>query len=391
MFFKIKPTADLDFPKQTKITDRYWLNTDSGWNFVDIGGSVVYYKGYVDELKFTEDLLKSIVDDPTPRYSGNFLAVVVRGQEITISHDLHRGSPVRITDDCCHNFPQAGTNILASEYIRFQELNKIDHVAFDAIGPIDSTPLTRTDALNQIDEIMHNRLRKFYTHNRLPVRVFLTGGVDTLIIYSYIQSMGLQHELYTSEHLDYTEFVCKNIGNLKKYWGYRQIHNWAEPSVLVTGACGDNIMLRNAPTTNLIMMHWGSSLLDCPPDQYHYHFFQKDDVRSVYMEQLQNIKSKQLSTRWDLIVKNTLNVNLNDHQHWHLDNTLTFAPLKDLEITKIMLRMPQEDIVGQIFDGMISKELIRRNFPDLLQFVNHHKNVSNQSTLWRLYQQYQQN
>ena len=106
------------------------------------------------------------------------------------------------------------------------------------------------------------------------------------------------------------------------------------------------------------------------------------------MEQLQNIKSKQLSTRWDLIVKNTLNVNLNDHQHWHLDNTLTFTPLKDLEITKIMLRMPQEDIVAQIFDGMISKELIRRNFPDLLQFVNRHKNVSNQTTLWRLYQQY---
>lgn len=388
MFFKIKSTADSDFPEQTKITDRYWLNTDSGWNFIDIGGSVVYYKGYIDEFTFTEDLLKSIVNDPTPRYPGNFLVIIIRGQEITISHDLHRGSPITITDECCHNFPELGRNILASEYIRFTDLNKIENISFDAIGPIDSTPLTRTDALNQIDEIMHNRLRKFYTHNRLPVRAFLTGGVDTLIIYSYMKSMGLEHALCTCEHLDYTEFVCKNIATLKKNWGYRQIHNWAEPSVLVTGVCGDNIMLRNAPTTNLIMMHWGSSLLDCPTDQYHYPFLQKADVRSLYIDQLQNLKTKQLATRWDLIVKNTLNVNLNDHQHWHLDNTLTFTPLKDLEITKIMLRMPQEDIVAQIFDGMISKELIRRNFPDLLQFVNRYKNVSNQTTLWRLYQQY---
>jgi hypothetical protein len=388
MFFKIKPTSDSNFTEQTKITDRYWLNIDSGWNIADVSGSVVYYKGYVDEFAFTQDLLKSIVNDPTPRYPGNFLVIIIRGQEITISHDLHRGSPVTITDECCHNFPELGRNILASEYIRFTDLNKIESISFDAIGPIDSTPLTRNDALNQIDEIMHNRLRKFYTHNRLPVRVFLTGGVDTLIIYSYIKSMGLEHELCTCEHLDYTEFVCKNIATLKKNWGYRQIHNWTEPSVLVTGVCGDNIMLRNAPTTNLIMMHWGSSLLDCPTDQYHYPFLQKADVRSLYIDQLQNLKTKQLSTRWDLIVKNMLNVNLNDHQHWHLDNTLTFTPLKDLEITKIMLRMPQEDIVAQIFDGMISKELIRRNFPDLLQFVNRYKNVSNQTTLWSLYQQY---
>jgi hypothetical protein len=66
---------------------------------------------------------------------------------------------------------------------------------------------------------------------------------------------------------------------------------------------------------------------------------------------------------------------LNDHQQWHLDNTITFTPLKDIRITNLLLRLSYNNIFGQIVDAAISKELVNRNCPQLLRHLETHKNV----------------
>jgi hypothetical protein len=78
-------------------------------------------------------------------------------------------------------------------------------------------------------------------------------------------------------------------------------------------------------------------------------------------------------------------MNLNDNQHWHLGNTLTFTPLKDIEITKILMGLPKEDLLGQIKNGDITRELIANNDQSLLQYLSDQKNTDLQKNLIQLY------
>ena len=65
---------------------------------------------------------------------------------------------------------------------------------------------------------------------------------------------------------------------------------------------------------------------------------------------------------------------INDHQHWHLGNTLTFTPFKDIRILATMLEMEKNDIVESILDARMQRELIGRNNPELLQYLDEYKN-----------------
>jgi hypothetical protein len=66
---------------------------------------------------------------------------------------------------------------------------------------------------------------------------------------------------------------------------------------------------------------------------------------------------------------------LNDCQHWHLGNTLTFTPLRDLALFKLLLRLPFADAVAQIMHSEISLALIERNDPELLKYISPIKNT----------------
>ena len=65
---------------------------------------------------------------------------------------------------------------------------------------------------------------------------------------------------------------------------------------------------------------------------------------------------------------------VNDHQHWHLGNTLTFTPFKDTRILAIILEMEKNDIAECVADAKLQRELIRRNNPELLQYLDEYKN-----------------
>ena len=75
---------------------------------------------------------------------------------------------------------------------------------------------------------------------------------------------------------------------------------------------------------------------------------------------------------WDLC-----NIVANDWQHWHLGRTRTWTPLRDLELFKLMLRLPQHDAVSQIMNSEISIDIIERNSPGLSQVLSSQKNMHN--------------
>ena len=67
------------------------------------------------------------------------------------------------------------------------------------------------------------------------------------------------------------------------------------------------------------------------------------------------------------------NIIVNDWQHWHLGNTLHWTPFKDLEISKIIMRLPLIDIKNQIMDSTFSRSLIERNLPGANEFISDQK------------------
>jgi hypothetical protein len=169
-----------------------------------------------------------------------------------------------------------------------------------------------------------------------------------------------------------------NSGTLKeRFWGYGQIHHWIEPCILTSGAPGDEYMLRS-PTTADLLLKFNNirmvDLLNLPKWQgcLHQEYFRMPKNYSIFEQQ-------QLTPGWnkEIMMWNLCNIIVNDWQHWHLGNTLTWTPLRDLEIFKILLRLPTNIQLTQIMNSGISQTLIERNSPGLTRLISDQKNSGN--------------
>jgi hypothetical protein len=77
------------------------------------------------------------------------------------------------------------------------------------------------------------------------------------------------------------------------------------------------------------------------------------------------------------VIRTCCNYNVNDWQHWHFGNTLTWTPLRDVEIFKLVASLPIEDLIEQVMNSGLSKELIKRNNPKILSYLSTKKNSEN--------------
>jgi hypothetical protein len=162
------------------------------------------------------------------------------------------------------------------------------------------------------------------------------------------------------------EFYLANSSDIKKHWGYRQIHHWQMPCVLASGAPGDEFMLRSPTTANQYLLSHGTSI----PEQLTQH---PDCLHRDYFSQYTDLfLSQQAGTTAELC-----NTVVNDWQHWHLGNTLTWTPFRDLELFKLFLALPYDQALGQIINSSVSRKLIERNVPGLTQVLSDQKNTGN--------------
>ena len=70
--------------------------------------------------------------------------------------------------------------------------------------------------------------------------------------------------------------------------------------------------------------------------------------------------------------------------HFHAGNMLTFTPLKNLDLTRLCLSAPLDLIIDQAYDGVINKEIIRRNYPSALKLISQQKGLHSLENLVRL-------
>jgi hypothetical protein len=92
MFFSITHHPNTDFSHQWH-SPSLVVNTDAGWNHTVIDDQMVVYKGYA-ESGVLVDLLPQILQQSEPTMLGNFCAIVIGKDTLTIKTDRYRSFPI---------------------------------------------------------------------------------------------------------------------------------------------------------------------------------------------------------------------------------------------------------------------------------------------------------
>lgn len=373
MFFNISKTKLGNYPCHWELKN-FVINTDQGWTHRVIGETDILYKGYADESSI-DQLLEQIKDQSEPHLIGNFCAFVITNNEIKIKSDRYRGFPIYIG--------QGVNNLIPTNHVAWTDSLVTVHgdltvteEKFDLVGKIETAPMSLNDVLHAVADIIDRKTVSFLKHNQLPIRSFLSGGVDSMLVYSFLRKHTDNFELIKYSHVEYDYFWLKNSSDITKNWGYNQIHHWLDQCILTSGTPGDEFMLRSPVTADLFLKHHNVEILNLLAqsqwkDSFQHSYFSKDKNTAIFNSQ----SSKQQSLEelhWQLC-----NINANDWQHWHIGNTLTWTPLRDLEIFKLIMRLPIDDVTKQVMDSDFSIRLIENNCPGLSAALSDRKNTGN--------------
>jgi hypothetical protein len=347
-----------------------FVNTDSGWTHKTIADHDVVYKGYMDAASL-ECSLDEIISSTEPLYTGNFCVIAYnrKNQIFSIKSDRWRSFPIYLdVHQSINNLVPKAWTAWADSLISFDDGFNIQEHKFDVIGPAFASRCD-TDSIRQH---LLDKIQRFYNHNPGPIKIFLSGGVDTMLVYSCVLALGIPHEVIWSTHIDHDWFWLQNHRDIQQHWAYQQIHHWTEPCVLASGAPGDEFMMRSPTTANFWLLNRGSSILqELQPQDLHWHYFNKAKHLDLFRQQQQEF-APATDTTFQI-----LNTVLNDWQHWHLGNTLTWTPLRDLDLAKMMLCLDPAQIIQQICSSKVSIDIIELNQPGLSAGISDQKNSGN--------------
>lgn len=373
MFFSINQSAQLNF-------SHYWhlgtkvVSTDAGWQQKQFDKFTVLYKGYADSAPLV-DVVERVALEKEPSLLGNFCVIVYWHDTHTleIKSDLYRSFPIHYTTNAVTNLVPLGQTAWTNNLVTIDADFNVNVKKFTLIKNFVDAESTVAD----IDQLLANKIQLWANNNSGPVKVFLSGGVDTLLVFSYIKRLNIPYEHVWGLHVDYDDFWLANSGDITKYWAYEQIHHWTTPSILASGAPGDEFMLRSPATANQYLKHYSTSILDLlnsEQEYLHREYFLREKHRTLFARQAENpiTYGSTAELNWNLC-----NNVVNDWQHWHIGNTLTWTPLRDLELFKLFLRLPFDLAQGQIMNSTVSKQLIEQNVPGLTKAISDQKNTNN--------------
>lgn len=351
MFFSISKQLNNDFPNHIKWGE-FCIDFDNGWAITSNSIS----KGYPEKSCLIS-------------YNNN---------QVTINSGQRQTFPLFIDDE-----QFVVSNIEFGQFFVGEVTVTPSAILKTPTAPLEFTNLNLTDTeiISNINDVITNTFLNFKQTS--PFKLFLTGGVDTILLASYVVKNNIPYELVTYEHFDLDYFMCYNRSKLKNFWAYKSLQHWKETTTLLSGANGDEMMLRNPYDAYLILKHYGEDLVSACRQQHYYHnsHFLKSKNIAEY------IKLTSTSFASDIELKNyVLKRNSVDFQHWHLGNTITFTPFDNLEITNLMLNLSYPALRSQLLDAGISKELIKLNAPELLKYLSDDKNSNNFKKLAGLFE-----
>jgi hypothetical protein len=375
MFFSICNKSLENFPYHYQHQNLI-INLDNGWQSIkDQHNNCIYFKGYLDD-----DILKTrileIAEQEEPLFFGNFCVIKCFDKGVTIKTDRLRSFPIWYSaEQGLTNLTPLTHTCWTDSFVMITDSMQLVESKFALLQQRELSALDKNQVIEKVNQILTTKILKFTSNNYFPIKIFLSGGIDTMLLYSYFLKLGIPHQLIDYNHIDFDYFYLKNHDTLSKFWGYKQIHHWKTNCVLVTGAPGDEFTVRSPVTANMILQYHGLNILDLI-DRYknslHYTHFNNPKYFTLWEKQ-RDIKYESLGQA----IWNSLNLNVNDWQHWHLGNTLSYTPLRDTRLFVLIARLHKEQLVEQVMDSVIQKEIIKRNAPQLLECLSDKKNSDN--------------
>jgi hypothetical protein len=352
MFFSVADRLDSRFPNNYQVGS-IWINCDNGWQRTDN----MFYKGYAD----------------------NYCRITV-SDTATIEHSNPRSFPIWYRQGIITNLDTLDSQAWSDCSVSMDMLGNVTVTKFDIDLTIPTEALTIAQAQERIRYLLDEKVKQVPSN----VKLFCSGGVDTLLLYGMLDSF----ELVPDEHYEEDAFTKDNQQALQKFWAYKQIHHWVAPTWLATGGHGDEYFLRG-PAVIAMLTSWHNinfgELLKDNPECYHYYYFNK--YSELWKDSWNN--RQQLRKEYptvDLLNRQVLNILVNDYQHWHLGNTLTWTPYKDIRISKILLQCPINELIPQFLDGRLSKDLIIDYNTNIIDYLSHYKNHNPKENLSKLFE-----
>jgi hypothetical protein len=378
MFFNISHTVDTRFSESYTLGP-FILSVDEGWNRAIIDNLEIIYKGYSD-LDSIHKIIDQLSLSNTPQFKGNFCAILYdfKNENIEIKHSVDRSFPIYANNNNVTNFEKLEKTYWADKLIQIDKDFNITEDHYDNLGVIDCNANSKTVIVDKIYNLLDEKIKKFVAHNVLPINIYLSGGLDTMLVYSFIKKYTDNFNIINGVKSESNYFWDTNSHHLKtSYWGYNQIHHWKNKCVLASGAPGDEFMLRSPTTGNLYLMSHNTNMnefLNNDKKFLHKLYFSKEKHIKIYQRQSNDPFIKKLVSSKQHLYRYIINMNENDFQHFHIGNTITYTPLRDLNMFKLFLQLPYEDAISQLLDGAITKELISKNDCDLINHLTNDKN-----------------
>lgn len=386
MFFSISKTTNDSRFINHHLINGFNISVDSGWTKITTDKATLFYKGYCDSDNLG-NIVTEVLCDITPRYTGNFCIIIVYDNKIAITHDIDRSFPLKYYDNdvlsnlLYFNDVKIENDIWSDSAVEYTN-DGINKIFLDNSYNVDvSEEISFKECTNNIEKILANKINCLNNISD-SVSIFLSGGIDTTMVYSLLKKYYTKNiNIIANESFEFTEFVVKNIDVLLNHsstWGYKQFHHWKQKSFYATGGMGDEMFMRG-PTTAALWCAWHNinllKELENLDYSYHKKYFLHDKNKKTIEHFWNNKKQIQKEfTSYSDLCWQICNIISNDHQHWHLENTISWTPLKDTRILKNILKLPKNIILGQIIHGIIDLNIISSLYPGIEKNICTHKN-----------------
>lgn len=370
MFFSISKQKDNRFLNHQPLGNFYFSH-DDGWEI----NKNSFFKGY-----------------RTPNIShGNWTEILLTDNEdIKLSHDDLRSYPLWWNDKnkSLTNLNGDGERIWADENITIKSDNTIEIQKGELLCSVSDTPVKSDDFVDWVISNLSQKLIDFIDiYGNKSLRFFLTGGIDTGTLFALLKYNNKipNINMLKNEYFYYDEFCNKNISDIQsKHWAYKQLHHWKEKCFLLSGAYGDEFWFRGPYIISLWAAWHDIDIIELLQNHkgYHVGYFLREKNVKIFKDNFKKRhKIKEMYPTFNLLKQQILNINANDHQHWHLNNTITWTPFKDLKIINNILSLPVDDIIGQIVDASLNKKVIEVMAPDVLNIISDTKNINDRKNL----------
>ena len=400
MFFSIKKdTVDSRFYNNYQFGELS-LNLDNGWNRTQINNANVFFKGYCDHCNIA-DVLVEFVNDPTPKHYGNFCIIICIENAFTITHDLHRKFPIwnyqnvlitnlskknenkygftgsKIVNGFYefghdHEFVEHGKYIktfkkLSIEYKNYhQKFNNSNNLSFD-------------DICAQYNNILASKSNSFVNCN-YQKKIFISGGYDSMISYSLVEKNCNEDSVFFDSYIIENDiFLEKNYHNLVDC-GYEienSMHHWQKKTILTSGFHAEFYLFKHYTMVAAWCAYKNINFLKEFKNYKSYGItsFNRDNRKPVFENMWSN--RSYIQEKYSNINdfhNYLINFALHNHQHFHLGNTLTWTPLKDIRLLNLFFSVTDDDIIDQILNNRVEKYIIEKQNKKLLKYISKNKN-----------------